>query len=906
MWIENSVTIDSGVQLTIHADTIHMPSNGRILVKRGGHLIVDNAVITNSCSTCFWHGLEAEGHVFQRQDSTRQGWITIKNNSVIEHAINAVCNRNEDSDFTTNGGMIQASNSIFRNNITFASFYEYDNWSPSASVPTHLLPNVSYFNNCTFLLDNNFKGDAAGIPMSNMVYMRRVDGVTFKGCSFLNRDTAALNKGLGDGIRAITSGFIVTPYYPGMAWTSSPQRSRICGFYNGIDVLGSYPQEMAATIDRVDFDSCGIGERVAVQDNVNTSGCTFSIGYGASVTDPYDANYDGCYHNIGIFTQNVNQFLMSANTFTGKPPVADHWYNIGVVVANEPLNNSIYNNIFDSLQEGVLSIGHNVSDSFIRPPEPGASGSYLATGAGLHILCNSFQHNATDISISSDGGALPQGICAYQAGFDSGAAGNTFSGSTNNIIDNCTSINYLADTAGAPNQWPPNVSTNVTRHLITAASSCDNDFVHTSGGAVSAGLKQISAEKAGFYTYKTALTDSSLVYTGLIDLGKHDSLLHVIDTSGSEAALYTTLAVASPWLSEYAVTELVNVNKLSYDTLQKVLRLNPDLWQNYDYLNAVSTAAGIYQADYDSLVASSNTVTRRTVLEAAIRQQRWGMDNAANILMTYFKTPLNPLVAVGDSTFSGYCPDSTNLYYTLDSNKVYGKMDSLNNWLQRFDRIWSVYSRAGLLYFQNQAAAANIVMSQSDSLSTAFGESVDEHTSYVNLWAQLFEAASAGRDIDHLNATEIAALDTTSTSFFSDNSAMEAIYNISVSTIGPNPNPPHPFPNYICAIEAGSRSSINNGTAHPQKNKVPDAGDFITAYPNPATGIVTFQYQLTKGDGIDILISNVIGEKVFEQKEGNLAGKIQWDTRSCAPGVYIFHATGADGTVTTGKVIVVR
>jgi len=57
------------------------------------------------------------------------------------------------------------------------------------------------------LLDNNYKGDHMNYPISNLVSLHDVEGIAFKGCNFLNRDTAALDKGLGEGIHTLNSGF---------------------------------------------------------------------------------------------------------------------------------------------------------------------------------------------------------------------------------------------------------------------------------------------------------------------------------------------------------------------------------------------------------------------------------------------------------------------------------------------------------------------------------------------------------------------------------------------------------------------------------------------------------------------------------------------------------------------------
>lgn len=92
MWLQSSVEIKNGATLIITGHTIHMPKDGKILVRPGGKLVVDNATLTNSCDGCMWHGIQAEGSPTLPQTTANQAWVVIKNGSTIEHATEAVSN----------------------------------------------------------------------------------------------------------------------------------------------------------------------------------------------------------------------------------------------------------------------------------------------------------------------------------------------------------------------------------------------------------------------------------------------------------------------------------------------------------------------------------------------------------------------------------------------------------------------------------------------------------------------------------------------------------------------------------------------------------------------------------------------------------------------------------------------
>jgi hypothetical protein len=382
-----------------------MPKYGVIIADTGAHLIVNHALITNSCDNCMWQGIEARGQVGLTQNTRHQGWVTIRNGSTVEHAIRGVSNTNTTLDYAHNVVIIQCENSTFRNNQTSAAFYTYDNYFPSGAIPTILRPNLSYFNNCKFLLDDNYKGNIdTNLRFYSMVWMRSVEGIKFAGCNFINKNTYELNIQRGDGIYAVNSGFQVLPICaPFISGCSSPQRSKFTGFRNGINIKGSFSLTPTTTVDMVDFDSCGIGVFVTAQDHVSVTECTFKIGRGVNANDVTSDYFEGCFQNVGILSRNSSQFRIEGNNFKGvantRSTSYSNQYSFGTIVANEPTDNTVYRNQFDSLTRGILAIGH---DWFGRP-------GYLPS-SGLRVTCNQFGYNNQDLAVHTDGSSALQKV----------------------------------------------------------------------------------------------------------------------------------------------------------------------------------------------------------------------------------------------------------------------------------------------------------------------------------------------------------------------------------------------------------------------------------------------------------------------------------------------------------------
>ncbi len=903
-YITTGIDIRPGVKLTLVGDTVHMPKNGLISVEPGGQLIVNHAVLTNDCDQCFWQGIQVKGSNVLAQSAANQGWVIIDSGTVIEHAKIGVTN------FGNSGGIIQAANSSFidNNNAVTVSDYVYYGSSGVAQ-------NVSNFYNCTFLLDNNYKGDKLGYPMNNFVNLTNVNGVILEGCNFLNRDTAALDRGKGEGIHAVYAGFSVSPLCaPGLHSCPYPVRSRFSGFINAISTQGDFGgADFTVSIDQADFDSSGVGVNVSAENNVSVTRCGFNVGNGIGIIDVSA----GCYQNIGIYTHNTPQFRIEDNDFEGKPSGAastsSTWHNVGVAVANANVSsvtaNKVYLSTFDSLTEGVMAVGDN---------------------AAFTVACNTFTNNNTDILVANDPGTVPwQGISPNQGSeyLPTKPAGNTFSGSVNNIVNNtANSISYFYYIVDSTTERPHVISGHVTATPVNTPKSCGSTISIASGafGPVRLDQSTLQTYKEEFRIAKRSWEDSLLVYYELLDNGSTPSMVHGIQTSVRPLQLDSLVRPPSPWLSDSSLYHVTRRGLLPYARYISVLRRNPVVLSEPGFLPYAHTAYSITPTDMVMLSDSAKAIDRRVKLEHSIAKNKIKMDEAANIIMMALKAPNDTAVSVLDSASTGVCMDNTSIYYMLDSNSRYTQFDSVGKWYKEIGSLWSWYARVGYYNFIGERVHASRLFERIGELLSidSLGElrpdfafqstpqDINVYRTYTRLWDVMRHAESRGSDIFHLDSLEIARLDTSSGPAFTYNTARQIITSITTGIINVRVLvlPCH-YTRFTLRDAGGGTGGesdnigeLSSGVSYPSDN-----GNVFSAYPNPASGMVTFEYNIPDaGNDVRIVITDVVGQQVAELHTGNNAGKILWDTHLLANGIYLFQASTDNGLVSVGKIVLAK
>ena len=159
------IVIDSLATLTITC-TLEIVDSARLIVRPGGKLIVNGGTLTNACEGEMWQGIIVEGNPSLPQYAQRQGSV-ILNNATVENARNAITTRGADTNavYEHTGGIVQATNTLFRNNRRSVEMTLYENRNGVGDA----IDNVSHFNNCTFRIDS-----ANLFPANNCTFVQHV------------------------------------------------------------------------------------------------------------------------------------------------------------------------------------------------------------------------------------------------------------------------------------------------------------------------------------------------------------------------------------------------------------------------------------------------------------------------------------------------------------------------------------------------------------------------------------------------------------------------------------------------------------------------------------------------------------------------------------------------------------
>ncbi|MFC2097413.1 T9SS type A sorting domain-containing protein [Bacteroidota bacterium] len=151
-YLHGDILIKRGGKLTIYG-TVSIPENCSITIEAGGNLLIDGGKLTNLCGD-LWDGIVLLGDPSLPQyPIENQAILQIRNNSIIENSkIAVLAGKRKDlsGGYFMSGGIIEAEESVFKNNIIAVKFSPYD------------FDNSSFFRSCSFEITrpvNHFEED---------------------------------------------------------------------------------------------------------------------------------------------------------------------------------------------------------------------------------------------------------------------------------------------------------------------------------------------------------------------------------------------------------------------------------------------------------------------------------------------------------------------------------------------------------------------------------------------------------------------------------------------------------------------------------------------------------------------------------------------------------------------------
>ncbi len=623
--ITSDVIIKSGATLTITTQ-INFSLNSKIIVERGGKLIIDGGELASACNG-LWQGIEVWGTRGVVQNTYNSGKVLVKNNGTIRNArcaINVVKMNGTQPDVDYSGGIVTCDNAKFINNKTSISFYPYNN--PHGN-------NLSHIQNTLFLTDNNYV-HTTDLPVT-LVNLNGVKGIPLCGCTFKNVRNEIDNTKRGIGLSTYASGFYVTHLCTNsVVPCDNYQRSLFEGLYYGVRTLGNGTTSFVG-VENSDFNNNirgiymgGINNAVINKNSIHTKQTT------------------QLFPSSGIYLDNCSGYSIQENTVHGNYALQST-YETGIVINNSGTSpNEIYNNTFTQLQNGITAQDNNL---------------------GLVCKCNDFDSVKIDQSVLVSGSPGSLGIAPMQgaSGSVTAPAGNTFS------LQHAWPLHQLPESdlknQGAGFQYyhhvlnttyrviPEYYSSSIGRQITIwdydKSTACPSRLTGGGGGTpIESSIEKLVEQQTLIDSLETGLDE-------LVDGGNTEETTADIVFSNPDESLeiYNDLLSKSPYLSDTVMTEAATKEEvLSNPLLHDILVANPQSATSEGVLDQLDQRVDPMPEDlYNEILEGENILAPLTAEKASIAALK--TDNA-----TMYYHLMNRYI--GDTT--QYATDS--LLYLLD------------------------------------------------------------------------------------------------------------------------------------------------------------------------------------------------------------------------------------------------
>jgi len=706
--LNKGVIVKSGYTLTINQNArISFPVDDGIIVEPGAKLIVNGATLLNSCTNSQWQGIQVWGNKNANQfpdanGNYQQGYLEL-NNAIIENAVCAV-DLWKPEDYSKTGGILKATNSIFRNNAKSIHALHYKN-----THPYHPEWEMNYngsVKNCTFEITTDY------IPTTT--FYKHVDLANIRGFSFSGSDfTLAPNvAGVNDwnsGIAAYSAGFSVQATCTSATQPCSTyDKCKFSGFRYGIDASHAGFSVNTFTVNRAEFENNIYGINVKGIKSETILNSDFKVGYNSTPGCPAVSGY-------GIYLDNSTGFAIEENTFTKMPnaPVANY---TGIHVNNSQGVNDIYKNSFSNLSFGNNAYWTNWEGS---------------TNTGLEYLCNNNQNNWADFYIPFDQ-INANNIQSFQGSYLL-SAGNIFSQTDNtwhfyNGGGSGVTYHYNGNSPFEPNQGK---LFNVAKSVSNSANQCPSHY----GGNGNLVLNvQDKLLRENQYAYNLVnYNNVKTLHDQLRDGGSTQERVSDIETAQPQDmwALRAELLGVSPHLSEEVLRKVADkTDVFTESVIFDILAANPDELRKEEllqYLENKENPLPSYMVDILRQVAEGETY--RTVLEKQMSMYRKEMTRAANDMIR------------------SYLNDSVT-----DYNALRGWLDNLGG-IEADKQIIATYLQEG--NYQQASALANML----PTLYNLSGDVLSEHERYMALLNLHQTLQTENRHFGQLTANEKAMLE---------------------------------------------------------------------------------------------------------------------------------------------------
>ena len=448
--LSREIVVDSLAGLTWQNKTVFCTPDCRIIIRPGGIMSINHSTLTSVCPNRMWQGVEVTGSSTKQQILHNQGRFFMENGSIIENAYTAVRNSlATDNAYTTTGGVIHVSSSVFRNNCRAVELNPYSYSAHPGLVSDY----ASSFRRCMFIVNDQNLFTANDTVFTEHVKLWDVKGVTFEGCHFV--DSMSAHAVGSRGVYSEDAGVLLdtrcnAPY---LGYCECPEEyatySTFSGFTTAVEVNTTgnpYPM----TINQVQFSNNGTGIRINGNHYATVTRCDFDL---------QNAPTTGS-SRCGLYLNNSTGYLVEENNFykQSEPEQEGKRQVDGILVNNSGGQaNSLYRNAFTNLSDGICVMGSNSGHR-----------------SGLVTTCGTFSHNRYDIYIGN-------GATVWQHQGGNVGADNTFDHTLASSFYNAGSQSILYAYSSGNNLNTPNNPYNIVTYNQSSENPCFSTLCEGNG-----------------------------------------------------------------------------------------------------------------------------------------------------------------------------------------------------------------------------------------------------------------------------------------------------------------------------------------------------------------------------------------------------------------------------------------
>ncbi|MEZ5195270.1 MAG: T9SS type A sorting domain-containing protein [Bacteroidales bacterium] len=703
---DGDIIVTSGSKMIVEGE-IGFVEGSKLIVERGGYLVIDGGTLSGCCNK-MWKGIEQWGTASATQNPVDQGWVEIINGGTIENALVGIktCKISVDPtegevvDLNYTGGIVQASEAVFRNNRFAVIFYDYSSSS------------ASYFDDCDFVLNDNYIcEDDPGY----FVRLNSMHGIDFTYCRFLNESS---NNCYGKGIYGFNSGFRVegkcVSGSPCTDWDNGEFTNLNRGIYATSGGTSYFPEiahtEFTGNHRSVFFSAMKLG---------SIKNCTITTG-------PMCAG--GSY---GVYLDRSTGYTIEENVF-----YQGNDAGIGMVINKSGgAPNQIYRNEFDGLKFGIIAQNNNRA----------------IDGTGLELKCNTYDNMYWDKLVLWDGPVMSQemGIAESQ-----GSPGSNPENMAGNLFDDHgTPDDDYDDILNEANQviyyYPQNTTDSDVEPVDYTQSTVTLDWENVdpewsfengcppSEGSGGGGRDGMLGKIAGA---EQKIDSTENLLNVLIDGGNTEATQTEVDNSMPPETMrvYNDLMNKSPYLSDTVVsTAIEKEDVLPGAMIRDIMVANPSTAKSEALMNKLDERWDpLPEYMKAQILAGRSIVSIREETESHLAAFKMEKAKAFNSLARY------------------YLNDTVNPEASIDSLAVL---------LENENSLTSKY-RLAMMSLEHGAwgeglSILNAIPSQFE-LSAAESEAHTKITAYYTLLSGLKQQGKSILEVDSVHITALAEMET--------------------------------------------------------------------------------------------------------------------------------------------------